>query len=105
VSNWTVIIGAGLVALLLRASFIVFADPHRFPHAFRVALAYVPPAVLAAIVVPGIAMPLGAVDFSLSNPRLFAGVAALAVAARYRGTLAPIAAGMAVLWALQATIG
>lgn len=104
-STWTVIIGAGLVALLLRASFIVFADPHKFPHAFRVALVCVPPAVLAAIVAPGLAMPLGSFDLSLSNPRLFAGAAAFAVAARFRGTLAPIATGMAVLWAWQAAIG
>ncbi|HEX4944174.1 MAG TPA: AzlD domain-containing protein [Usitatibacteraceae bacterium] len=102
---WTVIIGAGIVALLLRASFIVFADPHKFPHGFRVALGYVPPAVLAAIVVPGLAMPHGELDLSLANPRLLAGVAAFAIAARYRGTLAPIAIGMVVLWVLQAALG
>ncbi|MBL0143372.1 MAG: AzlD domain-containing protein [Betaproteobacteria bacterium] len=101
-STWVVIIGAGLVTLLLRTSFIVFADPKKFPHEFRVALAFVPAAVLAAIVMPGLAMPQGVFDLSLDNPRWLAGIAAFAVAARFQGTLAPIAAGMALLWALQA---
>jgi branched-subunit amino acid transport protein len=101
-TEWTVIVGAGLVTFLTRASFIVFADPHKFPHAFRVALAFVPAAVLAAIVVPGLAMPHGVIDLSPANPRLVAGLAAVAVAARVRNPLASIVAGMAVLWGLQA---
>jgi branched-subunit amino acid transport protein len=104
-NTWVVIVGAGVVTLLLRASFIVFADPHRFPHAFRVALAYVPPAVLAAIVIPGVAMPSGTLDFSLDNPRWLAAAAAFAVAMKFRTTLAPIAVGMAALWALQGLVG
>jgi branched-subunit amino acid transport protein len=93
------------VTFLTRASFIVFADPHKFPHAFRVALAFVPAAVLAAIVLPGLAMPHGALDLSPANPRLLAGVAAVAVALRVRNPLASIVAGMAVLWGLQALRG
>lgn len=104
-SEWVVIVGAGVVTFLTRASFIVFADPHRFPHAFRVALAFVPAAVLAAIVLPGLAMPHGALDLSPANPRLLAGIAAVAVALRVRNPLATIVAGMAVLWGLQALRG
>jgi branched-subunit amino acid transport protein len=102
VTIWAVIVGAGLVTFLTRASFIVFADPHKFPHAFRVALAYVPAAVLAAIVLPGLAMPDGVLDLSPANPRLVAGIAAFAVALRMRNPVVPITVGMAVLWALQA---
>ena len=36
---------------MARASFLLFANPHRFPHAFRQSLTIVPPAVLAAIVI------------------------------------------------------
>lgn len=104
-SEWVVIVGAGVVTFLTRASFIVFADPHKFPHAFRVALAFVPAAVLAAIVLPGLAMPHGALDLSPANPRLLAGVAAVAVALKVRNPLASIVAGMAVLWGLQALGG
>ena len=42
-STWLTLLAVGAVTFLLRASFIVFADPHRFPHLFRQALAYVPP--------------------------------------------------------------
>lgn len=100
-SEWLVIVGAGVVTFLTRASFIVFADPHRFPHAFRVALAFVPAAVLAAIVVPGLAMPHGSLDLSFANPRLLAGIVAMAVAARVKNPLASIVAGMVALWGLQ----
>lgn len=100
-SEWLVIVGAGVVTFLTRASFIVFADPHRFPHGFRVALAFVPAAVLAAIVVPGLAMPHGSLDLSLANPRLLAGTVAMAVAARVKNPLASIVAGMVALWGLQ----
>lgn len=101
-TEWIVIVGAGVVTFLTRASFILFADPHKFPHAFRVALGFVPPAVLAAIVIPGLVSPAGAVDLSLGNPRWIAGLVAIAVAARVRNALASILAGMAALWALQA---
>jgi branched-subunit amino acid transport protein len=100
-SIWLIIVGVALVTFLLRASFIVFADPQRFPHAFRQALAFVPPAVLAAIVAPGLLMPAGVFDATLSNPRWIAGLVAIAVAARVRHPLAPIAAGLPLLWLLQ----
>jgi branched-subunit amino acid transport protein len=103
-NTWIVILGAGMVTFLMRSSFIVFADPHKFPHAFRVALVFVPPAVLAAIVAPGLAMPYGAFDLSLANPRCIAGLVAIAVAVAVRNPLAVIAAGMAALWGLQAML-
>ena len=100
-THWIVIAGVALVTFGLRASFIVFADPQRFPHQFRQALAFVAPSVLAAIVVPGLFAPAGALDFTLQNPRWIAGLAALALAIRLRTPLAAIATGMAVLWLLQ----
>ena len=103
-STWLAIVGVGLVTFLTRASFIVFANPHKFPHAFRVALVFVPPAVLAAIVAPGLFIPDGTLDFTFANPRWVAGLAALAVAARTRNAVATLCAGMATLWLLQWTL-
>jgi len=100
-TEWLVIVGAGVVTFLTRASFIVFADPHKFPQALRVALAFVPAAVLAAIVVPGLAMPHGVLDIGPSNARLVAGAVAVVVAAKLRSPLPAIVAGMATLWLLQ----
>lgn len=99
---WLVIVSSGVVTFLMRASFILFADPHKFPHGFRVALAFVPPAVLAAIVLPGLASPDGTLDLSPANPRWIAGLVALGIAIRIRNPLAAILGGMATLWALQA---
>jgi branched-subunit amino acid transport protein len=102
---WLIIAGVSASTFLLRASFILFADPQRFPHAFRQALTFVPPAVLAAIVAPGLLMPGGTLDFTLANPRWIAGLVALAVASRMRNPVGPIAIGMAALWLLQWAIG
>lgn len=104
-STWLAIAGVSISTFALRASFILFVDPHRFPHWFRQALKFVPPAVLAAIVAPGLAMPDGRLDLSLANPRLLAGLVAIAVTLRVRNPFAAIATGMAALWALQWAIG
>ena len=98
---WIVILVVSLVTFLMRASFLLFADPHKFPQGFRRALLYVPPAVLAAIVAPGLLMPEGAMDVTPGNARWIAGLAAFVVAARVRHPLAAIAAGMPVLWLVQ----
>ena len=103
--TWLIIAGVSMATYLLRASFIVFADPHRFPRTFRQALRFVPPAVLAAIVVPGLLLATGTLDASPRNARLLAGLVAIAVATRWRHPLAPIAAGMPVLWLLQWAMG
>jgi len=100
-STWLAILGVSAATFLLRASFIVFADPQRFPHRFRQALAFVPPAVLAAIVVPGLLLHAGAIDLSLDNPRWIAGVVAIAVGAWARHAVAAIGSGMVALWLLQ----
>jgi branched-subunit amino acid transport protein len=104
-STWLAIVGIALVTFLLRASFIVFADPHKFPHRFRQALTFVPPAVLAAIVVPGLLLFQGAIDLTPGNPRWIAGAIAILVAARTRNMLAAIATGMGALWFLQWAMG
>ena len=102
---WLIILVVSASTFLLRASFILFADPQRFPHAFRQALTFVPPAVLAAIVAPGLLMPGGMLDLTFANPRWIAGLVALAVASRMRNPVGPIAVGMAALWLLQWAIG
>lgn len=100
-SAWAAILVVSVTTFLLRASFILFADPHRFPHAFRQALKFVAPAVLAAIVAPGLLLAGGRVDLSLDNPRWIAGAIAIAAAILTRSAVAAIASGMAALWVLQ----
>jgi branched-subunit amino acid transport protein len=100
-NTWLIVLAVSLVTFLLRASFMVFADPHRFPHAFRQALTFVPPAVLAAIVAPGLLLRDGALDLSASNERLIAGLVAIVATIFVRNAMAAIAAGMSTLWLLQ----
>lgn len=100
-ATWAAILAVGVTTFLLRASFILFADAQRFPTRFRQALAFVPPAVLAAIVLPGLLMPQGHLDLSFDNPRWIAGLVAIAAAWRLKSVIASIASGMAVLWLLQ----
>ncbi|HXZ49034.1 MAG TPA: AzlD domain-containing protein [Usitatibacter sp.] len=100
-SVWIAVAGVALSTFLLRASFIVFIDPHRFPGWFRQALKFVPPSVLAAIVVPGLLMPEGALDLRPTNARLLAGIVAIVASLRLRNAMATIAAGMVALWGLQ----
>lgn len=103
-TTWLTLAAVGLTTFLLRASFIVFADPQRFPHLFRAALAFVPPSVLAAIVAPGLLLREGAFDLTLDNPRWMAGVVAMGAAALTRSAGVAIAVGMAALWTLQAVL-
>jgi len=104
-TTWLAILGVSMVTFLLRASFVVFADPHRFPHRFRQALAFVAPSVLASIVVPGLLLNAGAIDLSAGNPRWMAGVLAILVGWRLRNAAAAIAVGMCTLWLLQWSLG
>ncbi len=91
--------GAGTYAM--RASFLAFA--HRLTQVPPVAarlLRQIPPAALAAIVVPALVRPEGHLD--LAQPRLAAGVVAAVVAWRTRSVALTLVVGMAVLVALEA---
>lgn len=103
-SIWLLILASGAAVFFSRASFIVFSDPARFPPGFRRALAFVPPAVLAAIVIPGLAMPDGTLELGFDNLRLYAGLLAALAAWVWRTPLSSIAVGMVALWTLQALI-
>ena len=95
-TTWVVILVAAAGTFAQRASFLVFA--HRLaevsPGAQRV-LRQIPPAVLAALVVPALVRPAGELD--LWQPRLLAGVLAALVSWRTRNVGLTLVVGMAVL--------
>lgn len=95
----------GLVTFLIRLSFIAGGRRFSLGPGFSLALRYVPPAVLGALIAPEI-FPAG-LGSSLAgdNPRLWAALLALAVAWATRNVLATIAAGMLALWGLQFWLG
>ena len=67
----------------------------------RKALHYVPPAVLSAIIFPELFLREGALNLTLDNYRLLAGVVAVLVAWFSKNILITIIAGMIALFLLQ----
>jgi branched-subunit amino acid transport protein len=67
----------------------------------RRALRFVPPSVLAAIVLPELLIPGGTITLPLANARLAAGIVAVLVAWRTKNVFLTVGVGMGVLWVLQ----
>jgi branched-subunit amino acid transport protein len=96
---WLAMLGMGLLTLLLRSAFLLLPERVQLPPLLRRALRYVPAAVLTAIYAPELLVQSGAIDFSMHNIRLLAGIVAIAVAWRLRRTFFTIVAGMLALHA------
>lgn len=96
-SVWITMIAIGVLTLGLRSSFLLLPPGVQLPPILRRALRFVPAAVLTAIYAPELLVHSGAVDVSLGNARLLAGVVAIAVAWKFRRTFLTIFAGMLAL--------
>jgi branched-subunit amino acid transport protein len=98
---WLAIVGAGAVTFTLRLSFIALLGRIETPLLLGRALRFVPAAVLTAILIPLLFYEDGALDVSLANERLLAGLVAALIAWRTRSVLFTLGGGMAALWTLQ----
>ena len=98
---WFVMIAGGLITFGMRFSLIYLFGRFEIPNTMRRALHYVPPAVLSAIIFPEIFLSNSVLDISFSNPRLVAGLLAIATAWFSRNTLLTILVGMAALFLIQ----
>lgn len=98
--TWTAIVLAGIGTFAMRASFLALA--HRLrevpPWAERI-LRQIPPAALAALVVPALVRPRG--EFDLTQWRLVVGVVAGLVAWRTRNVALTLVIGLGLLMLLQ----
>ena len=99
---WLAVAGAGIITFALRLSFIALLGRIELPILLSRALKFVPAAVFTAVVVPLLFYVDGAVEVSLGNERLLAGLAAVLIAWRTRSVPLTLVGGMATLWALQA---
>jgi len=99
---WLTILGAGAVTFALRFSFVLLLGRVEIPSLLERALRYVPAAVLTAVVIPLLFYAEGALDLSLDNGRLVAGVVAALICWRTRSVPLTLIGGMATLWTLQA---
>lgn len=96
---WVTILVAGIATFSMRAVFLVFA--HRLvdiPEWSRRLLRQIPPAALAAIVIPAFIRPHGELGFW--QPRLLAGVLSTIVAFRTKNIALTLLVGMAAVLAL-----
>jgi branched-subunit amino acid transport protein len=98
---WLIILGGMVLTYAIRLSFTVLVPPERLPSTFIKGLIFIPPAVLAAIVLPELVLVEGEVTISPANHQLVAGMLAALVAWRLKNTWIAIAAGMVALWLLN----
>lgn len=98
---WLVMIVGGSITFGIRFSFIYLFGRFEVPETMRKALHYVPPAVLSAIIFPELFLKDGALNLTLANTRLLAGLIAIAAAWFSRNMLLTILAGMSALFLLQ----
>ena len=98
---WVAIILSGIGTYAMRASFLVFA--HRLadvPPSVQRLLRQIPPAALAAIVVPALLRPEGSLD--LWQPRFLAGVVAAIVAWKTRNIALTLGVGIGLVMLIDA---
>ena len=94
---WLVMLLGGALTFGMRLSFIYLFGHFEIPAMVKRALRFVPPAVLSAIIAPALFMPNNALELSLNNYRLMAGVVAIFVAWRTKNSLLTILTGMTAL--------
>jgi branched-subunit amino acid transport protein len=100
---WQAIVLAGIGTFLMRASFLLAAHKlAEVPEGVQRVLRQIPPAALAALVLPAFLRPEG--DLDLWQPELAAGALAAAVCWRTRSTTLTLGVGMGVLFALRQVV-
>lgn len=101
-SAWLIVVAVGAGTYISRLSFIGAFGSRRLPPVAEQALAYIAPAVFAALVLPAVLLRDASVDVApATNPRLLAAALAALVAWRSKSVVAVFAVGMGALWILD----
>lgn len=101
-SEVILISGMMAVTFAIRYTLYALAGKVRFAPWLERALAFVPPAVLTAIIVPAVLIPNGQqIDLSWHNPYLLGAIISIAIAYISRNLLLTIALGMASFLVLK----
>ena len=97
------ILGMALINLVIRWPVYLFANHFRFPPIIERALAFVPVAVLTAIIVPTVLYPGDGkqLDATWHNPALLAALVACAVSYLAKNLFATIGAGVVAFLLLR----
>ena len=96
-----VMIACGLLTFAIRLSFIALEGRYQPPVWFVQLLPFVPIAALTALVAPELLLVAGRVSVGADNPRFWAGMVAIVVAAWRRSVLLTIGCGFAALWLIR----
>jgi branched-subunit amino acid transport protein len=99
---WFVLVGSGLITFAIRLSFIAMAGCYQPPSWFVVLLPFVPIAALTALIAPDLLLVTGQVNIGFDNPRFWAGLVAIGVAAWRKNILLTIGCGFVAQWGMQA---
>lgn len=100
------IVGMALINLAIRWPVYLFADHVRFPPLVERALAFVPVAVLTAIIVPATLYPSGPeIQLTYMNPYLVGAVVAAVVSWKWKKLMPTILIGMVVFFVTRWMVG
>jgi branched-subunit amino acid transport protein len=99
-----VIAVCGILTFAIRLSFIALEGRFQPPGWFVLLLPFVPIAALTALVAPELLLVRGSLSLGGDNPRFWAGVVAIAVAAWRGNVLLTIGCGFAALWLLRLAV-
>ncbi|MBX2995295.1 MAG: AzlD domain-containing protein [Bdellovibrionaceae bacterium] len=97
---WTCVLGLSIGTFLIRYSMIGLSARVKIPARTRELFSFIPAAILPAFLVPVVFFHQGKVEWLHGKERLFVAVLAAVVAFWTRSTLAVIAFGLALLYAL-----
>jgi branched-subunit amino acid transport protein len=97
-NEFLLVAGMALVTFAMRYPVLALVSKLTLPPTLMAALKFIPPAVLAAIIVPALLAPQDQLDFSLTNDYLIAGIVTAFVAWRTQNLLLTLAIGMVALW-------
>ncbi len=104
IQSYEIYLVAGMACVTFAIRYIMFPVSGRFQFSemFERGLRYVPPVVLAAIIVPSVLMPNGDIlNLKLSNPYLIGALAACAVGGIFKNLLLTIVMSMVIFLGAQ----
>ena len=100
-NEFWLILGMFVITFGIRFVMFAFAGKITFPVWLQQSLKFVPPAVLTAIIVPSVVMPLGEIDISFNNVYLIAAIISVVISLITKSLLKTIFFGMLVFLILH----